>query len=747
MVLPPAVRPPSRRGASVATTSQPPADPAVATPSQALTELARAHGVDTVRDGPEGRVAIAPDTLVAVLAALDVDASTPDAAAHALERLHQRRANRLLPRHITTRAGQAHDLTVPGDTEVWIEFEDGRPARSLDRHPATGRIPGDLPPGRHTLCARRYGGASAAPLLVAPARLPGVRQRSWGLLAQLYSVLSQRSWGMGDLGDLADLAQWAGLTHGAGFVQVNPLHAGVPATPGQASDPSPYRPSSRRFADPVHLRIEAVPEYAYLAPAAREQLAGLAQRGAALRDAVLLSDGLIDRDATWALKHQALTVLHQVVRSPGREAAYHAFLRREGTPLDRYATWCALAEVHGPAWHSWPSGLRDPGSAAVRRAAAELADRVEFHRWLSWLVDDQLASAQSAAVGAGMTVGLIHDLAVGCHPEGADAWALQDCLATGISIGAPPDAFNAHGQDWGLPPWRPDTLADVGYAPYAGMLRGVVRHAGALRIDHVMGLFRLWWVPEGRPPTEGTYVRYDQEAMLGILALEAERAGAVVIGEDLGTVEPGVREQLADRGILGTSVLWFERDYEADEGGAPLPPERWREQCLATLTTHDLPSTAARLSGEHVELRHRLGLLARPLAEEQAEAESDVEEWLGELAREGLLSVSPYGEGPAADVADPVVGEVLPETVAALHRYLLRTPAELVGVWLPDALGDPRPQNLPGTSSEYPNWRLPLADATGSPTDLEHFTASRRTAALAAVMNEPRDGSAPDPAK
>jgi 4-alpha-glucanotransferase len=770
----------------VATTSQPSAESTAATPPSAhpatavapapaaVVELARAHGVDTVREGPEGSAPIAADTLVAVLAALDVDASTPDAAAHALDRLQQRRTDRLLPRHIVTRAGRAHDLTVPLDTEVWIEFEDGRPARSLDNHPASGRIPGDLPPGRHTLCARRYGRASAAPLLVAPARLPGVPHRSWGLLAQLYSVLSRRSWGMGDLGDLADLARWAGHTHGAGFVQVNPLHAGVPPTrrptttlegvaslpplDGQASDPSPYRPSSRRFADPVHLRVEAVPEFPYLPAAAREQVAALARRGAALRDAVLLNDALIDRDATWTLKHEALTILHTVPRSPGREAAYRAFLRREGTALDRYATWCALAEVHGPAWHSWPSGLRDPGSSAVQHAAAELAGRVEFHRWLTWLVDDQLAGAQAAAKSAGMAVGLIHDLAVGCHPEGADAWALQDCLATGISIGAPPDAFNAHGQDWGLPPWRPDSLADVGYAPYAGLLRGVVRHAGALRIDHVMGLFRLWWVPEGRPPTEGTYVRYDHEAMLGVLALEAERAGAVVIGEDLGTVEPGVREQLAERGILGTSVLWFERDYGEDKkeeersdsdkggGGTPLPPERWREQCLATLTTHDLPSTAARLSGEHVELRHRLGLLARPLAEEQAEAEADVEEWLGELAGEGLLAVSPYGDGPAADLSEPVpaagsatsVTDVLPETVAALHRFLLRTPAELVGVWLPDALGDPRPQNLPGTSSEYPNWRLPLADANGRPSDLEHFTSSPRTAALAAVMNEPR---------
>nr|WP_225447781.1 4-alpha-glucanotransferase [Streptacidiphilus sp. P02-A3a] len=719
--------------------------------SDARAELARAHGVDTVRDTPDGPVPVPPDTLVAVLAALGADASTEQAARAALERHRQAEAARLLPHCLVTRSGRGVDLAadhgVPAAAEVWVELE-GVPSGGPVRGVHGGRLPGDLPVGRHTLCARTRDRASAAPLIVAPSRVPYPERRGWGFLAQLYSVLSQRSWGMGDLGDLSELAQWAGQAHGADFVQVNPLHAARPGEGGYPADPSPYRPSSRRFADPVHLRVEAVPEFPYLDPAAREQVQRLARSGAALRDAVLLHDGLIDRDAVWELKREALGLLHAVPRGPGREAAYQAFLRREGRTLDDYATWCALAEAHGPAWRSWPTGLRDPGSAAVRHAAGSdgLRQRVEFHRWLAWLVDDQLAAAGEAARGAGMAVGLVHDLAVGVHPEGADAWAWQGFLAGGISVGAPPDAFNAHGQDWGLPPWRPDALAAAGYAPYADLLRGALRHAGALRIDHVMGLFRLWWVPEGRPPTEGAYVRYDHEAMLGVLALEAHRAGTAVIGEDLGTVEPGVREELAERGILGTSVLWFERDYGGG-GGGPLPPERWREGCLATLTTHDLPSTAARLSGEHVDLRYRLGLLSRPLAEEQAEADADREEWLGELSREGLLALPPYGEGPATDLTPAeeaavpdAPGGSLPEAVAALHRYLLRTPARLVGVWLPDTLGDPRPQNLPGTSSEYPNWRLPVADAEGHPTDLEHLTASPRTAELTALMDElPRD--------
>ncbi|WP_143631868.1 4-alpha-glucanotransferase, partial [Streptomyces thermovulgaris] len=262
---------------------------------------------------------------------------------------------------------------------------------------------------------------------------------------------------------------------------------------------------------------------------------------------------------------------------------------------------------------------------------------------------------------------------------GADAWAQQDHFATGMSIGAPPDAFNARGQDWGLPPWRPDRLAASGYAPFRELLRALFRHAGALRIDHVMGLFRLWWVPRGHPPTEGTYVRYDAEAMLATLVLEASRAGSVVIGEDLGTVEPGVREALDRRGVLGTSVLWFERDWDGD--GRPLPPERWRADCLATATTHDLPSTAARLTGEHVALRHRLGLLTRPLEEERAEAAEDVRAWLALLADLGLLEDT---GGARAAVEE--------ERIRAVHRFLLRTPARMIGLWLPDAVGDREPE-------------------------------------------------------
>ncbi|MFJ2560552.1 MULTISPECIES: 4-alpha-glucanotransferase [unclassified Streptomyces] len=730
-----------------------------------LARLAELHGVATGYAPSPGTDVPVPDaTVVSVLAALGVDASTPAAVSAALSSAESAAGSRLLPPTlvlwsppdgagpVTTEgpgAAEGVDRPLPAaltalpagstlrvEVEYWqsargetVELPCVAPVLATTRVSATPSAWARLPLGVHRLSAEAPDGRTEqAVLVVAPDRVPGPPARTHGFLVQLYSLLSTRSWGMGDLGDLAELATWSGRSLGAGFVQINPLHAAVPGAP---TDPSPYRPSSRRFPDPVHLRIEAVPEYAYVHGPDRERLDALVEKAAALREAVLgkgdkgegagtQSGGygeLIDRDAVWELKRAALEILDRVPLGPGRHADYCDFLAAQGPALEDHATWCALAEVHGPRWRAWPEGLRDPRSAETSAARARLLDRIDFHSRLAWLTDGQLADASQAAREAGMAVGIVHDLAVGVHPDGADAWAQRDAFADGISVGAPPDAFNALGQDWGLPPWRPDVLAASGYAPYRGLLQGLLRHAGALRIDHVMGLFRLWWVPQGQPPTHGTYVRYDAEAMLAVLALEAHRTGAVVIGEDLGTVEPGVREALERRGVLGTSVLWFERDW--DGTGRPLPPESWREGCVATATTHDLPSTAARLTGEHVELRHRLGLLTRPLEQEQSEEHAEVAEWLGFLARLGLL---PGGDGDEE------------ENIRAFYRFLMRTPARMVGVWLPDAVGDRRPQNLPGTWDQYPNWRLPVADARGRPMTLEELTASPRLHRLAEVL-------------
>ncbi|MCS0638578.1 4-alpha-glucanotransferase [Streptomyces sp. LP05-1] len=692
-----------------------------------LARLAALHGVATAYAPTEDRTVTVPDaTVIRVLAALDVDAATPDAVRRSLDAAETAARERLLPPALVLWLDAPPVLPgplagLPPGTEVRVITERGDEITGTPRWER-------LPPGVHRLEATtREGRTGASALIVAPARVPVPEGRGHGLLVQLYSLLSSRSWGMGDLGDLRELAGWAGRRLGADFLQVNPLHAAVPGTP---TDPSPYRPSSRRFPDAVHVRIEDVPEYAYapgyLTAEERAALDALLGRAAELREGVLRKGELIDRDAVWVLKRDALELLHRVPLAPARLAAYEEFVAGQGQALTDHATWCALAERYGTDRREWPDALRDPRSAGTARAREELAGRVEFHRRLAWLADEQLAATAAEARRAGMAVGIVHDLAVGVHPDGADAWAGAGTFAAGISVGAPPDAFNARGQDWGLPPWRPDALAASGYAPFRELLRALFRHAGALRIDHVMGLFRLWWVPGGETPTQGTYVHYDADAMLAVLALEAHRAGAAVIGEDLGTVEPGVRETLQRRGVLGTSVLWFERDYAGT--GDPLPPEEWRADCVATATTHDLPSTAARLSGEHVDLRHRLGLLTRPLDVERAADDADVAGWLACLHSLGLLG---DGDRAAGDARDEE------EEIRAVYRFLCRTPARMVGVWLPDAVGDRRPQNLPGTWDQYPNWRLPVADATGRPVTLEELAASPRLAALMAVLRPP----------
>ena len=324
------------------------------------------------------------------------------------------------------------------------------------------------------------------------------------------------------------------------------------------------------------------------------------------------------------------------------------------------------------------------------------AERVTFYCWLQWLLDEQLATAQQRAVDAGMRIGVIHDVAVGVSADGADAWSWQDVMAGGVTVGAPPDAYSQMGQDWQQPPWRPDRLAELAYAPLRDLFRNALRHGGGLRVDHIIGLFRLWWIPSGTAADAGTYVHYDHDALIGILALEAERAGAVIIGEDLGNVEPRVRGYLRERGLLGTSILWFESDPET---GGPLPPQRWREYCLASVTTHDLPPTTGYLAGDHIRLRDRLGLLTRTVDEELAADSNEKAAWIAELRRCGLL---PPDAQPAAE-----------DVVTALHRFLTLTPARLRCVALTDAVGERRTQNQPGTADEYPNWRIPLGGPDG----------------------------------
>jgi 4-alpha-glucanotransferase len=551
-------------------------------------------------------------------------------------------------------------------------------------------------------------GSFTAPLPARPpdAVAPVPAERSWGFAVQLYSLRSRGSWGHGDLRDLADLAAWSARDLGAGFVLINPLHAAEPLPPVSAS---PYLPMSRHWVSPLYLRIEDIPEYKDLSYPERRRLTDLSQP---LREASRTPE-LIDRNAVWTAKREALDVLRKVPLSDERQASFEEFRARHGRALDDWAAWCALAETHGPDYRTWPAHLRDPRSAETEVRRGDLAAQAEFHAWVQWLVADQVAAAQAAAREAGMAIGIIADLAIGAHPGGADAWAGQEFLAKGFTVGAPPDAFNQRGQDWSLPPMHPRAVAAAGYRPLADLIDANLSHGGGLRIDHVMGLSRLWWIPEGAAPTQGAYVYYDAPGTLGTLAASAAAAGAVVIGEDLGTVEPWLRDALAARGVLGTMMLWFERGW-ANEC---LAPQWWRRNSLVTVSTHDLPPAAAFLSGSQVTDRLALGLLTRSEAEERAEADRTVNDWIGALVGQGLL---PPGERPSADAF-----------TAALYGYLARTPALLIGVNLAEAAGETRSQNMPGTSDEYPNWRLPLCGPDGEPVLLEDLPSSDRVRAVA----------------
>ncbi|HEY3189005.1 MAG TPA: 4-alpha-glucanotransferase, partial [Solirubrobacteraceae bacterium] len=475
--------------------------------------------------------------------------------------------------------------------------------------------------------------------------------RIWGWAAQLYAARSTESWGVGDLGDLRRLARWSAETLGARMLLINPLSAVTPVAPQQ---PSPYYASSRRYRNPLYLRVELAPG----AGTSRLDLDRLAAAGRALNDA-----RHIDRDAVWKLKAEALEGLWAAFAGSER---FEGYRREQGHALREFARFCVLAEQYGAGWQGWPEEYRRPESPAVERLAAVRATRVGFHEWLQWLLDEQLEQA-------GRELRLMQDLPIGVDPGGADAWAWQDVLTTAVSVGAPPDAYNADGQDWGLPPFVPHRLAAHGYTPFIETIRAGLRHAGGLRIDHVMGLFRLYWIPRGRGAANGAYIRYPADDLLAIVALESERARAIIVGEDLGTVEDGVRERLAEHAILSYRVVWFQ----------PEPPAHYPELALAAVTTHDLPTIAGLWTGADVEAQAAIGR---------------------EPNRAGFAEMRDRLRQMTGVADDAPVDEVIVRT----HERLSEAPSVIVTATLDDALAVAERPNMPGTVTEWPNWSIAL---------------------------------------
>ena len=722
-----------------------------------LIRLAKACGVSTSYIDQLGAyVEIRDEVLVAVLASLGVDASNPAAISKSLLETECRQREQLVPPTVLAITGRANNVPLRCSADALVALtlalEDGtayagdlRANLRVHKDADFGEqleltLPDDLPIGYHTLNVQVGGVQRRATVIVAPPRIElpeAVRQRQrWGWMTQMYSVRSADSWGVGDYGDLKRLAADAGEKSHADFMLINPIHAGAPVPPLQ---PSPYLPESRRFLNVTYIRPQDIPEYAALDDAARAQVEALHASVAAAND----SAEPMDINASWDAKRQALWLIFSAPRSEERETAFAEFKRAAGPDLDAFATWCLAFEVWGAPWeeNSW-FFRTDKNSPAVAALVRDHHDMFEFQRWLQWIADEQVAAAQQAAKDAGMALGLMQDMAVGVHALGADVWWSPERFADGVTVGAPPDFYNQLGQDWGQPPFSPQYLESTGYRVYREMVHNMFAHAGALRIDHVLGLFRLWWIPRGCTARDGAYVTYNHEVMLSILAIEASRANGVVIGEDLGTVPEYVSKVLAEHGVLGTAVEWFSRVDNSPNAGDPYaPPEDYRKYALASVTTHDLPPTAGYLKLEHVDLREELNLLNEPAEQFRAEVQAEIDQMLALLVSRGYLPQE-VADGlkaacaPDADDAETADREALIQRVVeAMHVMLRDSPSVLVQAALVDGVGEHRTQNQPGTSWEYPNWRIPLADETGRVVHTEEVFDLPRVQSLAAALN------------
>ncbi|HEY0970460.1 MAG TPA: 4-alpha-glucanotransferase [Gemmatimonadales bacterium] len=713
---------------------------------------------DDVRDAPTGvgverpvlrrladRVGILPEyvdqtgtelrvtsdgTRVALLHAMSLAADTEEQARESLERLEQEEGRRLLePTRVVRADGLADErvrLRIPAEATgrvAWLlalETEDGGTAASEGEMDAyDGELVVPLPatpePGYHALHALvSWDGGRREEmqrLIVVPdccwlperghARDARDRdERYVGLTVNLYTLRSARDWGIGNLGDLAELMRW-GASVGADFVGVSPLHT----LWNRGTEVSPYSPVSRLYRNPLYLDVEAIPELAESGearawleePEVRRELREL--RESPRVEYVRVRE--LERPILEAL-HDTFARLHRG-HDTERGLAYAEYLAEEGQPLVDFATFMVLDEVQTaerghPDWfRRWPSAYQSPRTSEVALFREAHAERVDFHCWIQFELDRQLGEAARAGREAGMRVGLYPDLAIGTSGGGSDAWAYPQLLLQGVSIGAPPDLLGPQGQDWGLPPLDPRRLREDGYAYWVQLLQSAFAHAGALRIDHILGLFRQFWIPHGLGAANGAYVRFPSEEMLGILALESQRHQAMVVGEDLGTVPPEVPPTLRRWGVLSSRVLYFEHD----EHGVFNPSRSYEPRALATANTHDMAPLAGWREGRELLRRHEAGMMDDEELARQLEQRARVVRRLRErLAAEGLI---PSAD---ADLADA-------ELAAAVHDFLRRSPAMLVGLSLDDLAGESEPVNMPGLLPEqFPSWtrrmRIPL---------------------------------------
>ena len=641
-----------------------------------------------------------------ILSVMGIDAPTEDAARAWLDELdHEERSAIVAPVRVVERDDAASRVVPvripPGgsttDVEVAVTEEAGHVWRATARIDRAGavRLPTQLPYGYHRVSVVARAGSreerAEQSLIVVPSRcvtpdmlFSGERM---GIVANLYATRREHDWGVGDLTTLLLLVEWAGQ-RGASFVGVNPLHALY----NRGADVSPYSPVTRLFRNPLYLDVESVPELAHSEPAR----ALLASPDVQERLRQLRATTQVDYDGAIEIKERVLAELHETFRrrstAAGSERAreYSDFVRLREPELTRYATWMAIAENAGvPDWRQWPDALRQADSAGVAAFRETHAVRVDFHRWLQFELDRQLASVATRARTLGMEMGVYQDLAIGTSPGGSDTWSYPELFLRGAAVGAPPDPYSSMGQNWGLPPMDPRALRAQGYRFWIQLLRRGFEHAGALRLDHILGLFRSFWIPDGGTGHDGAYVRFPTQDLLGILALESVRHDALVVGEDLGTVPKEVPPTLKQWGILSSKVLYFERDRRGFR-----PARRYPALSLATANTHDMATLAGFWSGRDVELREQVGLVSAPADVRAAKKERAADK--AALLR--LLKLSPPPHFEERHFARTLTG--------AVHTFLCSTPAKLVGLSFDDLIGESDPVNVPGVGPDkYPSWR------------------------------------------
>jgi (1->4)-alpha-D-glucan 1-alpha-D-glucosylmutase len=701
-------------------------------PDSPLARLAEACGIEAGYHDIWGTWhPLSDDTARHLLAAMGLDVSDEHAMDTALQRRHAARWLTLAPPVYVLREGKTAclPLAFSGDDESaaisWqVRAEDGAqhtgelsPAEQelIEETTVDGSqrrlrrfyVPCTLPPGYHEATFTSAHGSARTLLIVTPrcCHPPPVagpdRGRPWGIALQLYGVRSARNWGIGDLGDLARAATLFG-TLGADLIAINPLHALFFDEPERAS---PYSPSGRCFANPLYLDVEAVADFSECAAAtARVAAADFQAELQRLR-----AEEFVDYAAVAKLKRTVLAEIYAYFRArhlapdTPRAALFRAFQHTSGPALRRHAVFEVLHEKFPDA--AWTAEFRDPGSASVAEFTRAHIEDVEFHEYLQWLLHDQLRHVRDAARAGGMRIGLYGDLAVGSDTFGGDVWGAPQAYARDVSIGAPPDDFNLQGQVWGLPPWLPGHLVDSAYANYIAALRANMDANGALRIDHVIGLQRLFWVPDGASAADGAYVRYPLHDLLAILALESVRAGCIVIGEDLGTVSDQMRGALHDYGLLSYRVVYFSKHWHGDHSF--LAPREFPPQSLVTIATHDLPTFAGFWSGHDLELRETLGLFPDPETRDRLYAERA-------LDRTRLLTALASEDLQPEPVTEPGTDRPASALIAAVHRYAARAQSAVMMVQMEDVLGELEQANVPGTVSEQPNWRrrlhLPLEE-------------------------------------